>query len=106
MANFASLERIREIAAHSHLPTVAPEIAISDRAFTSVRRALAAAGTEYRTRASHAVTQAGMLVLMLAAFALFYVGSRKLARANALLLNGGRGEALCDALTGWVTDAR
>jgi diguanylate cyclase (GGDEF)-like protein len=70
-----------------------------------VRRALAAAGTEYRRRASRAVTQAALgsaatLVLLLAAFATFYLRSRKLARANALLLEASRGEALCDALTG------
>lgn len=104
-ANFASLERIREIAARSQLVSVAPEVAVSERAFTGVRRALEAAGTEYQARASTATTQAvlgsaAMLVVLLAAFAIFYVRSRKLGLVNEMLLNASRGEALSDVLTG------
>jgi two-component system cell cycle response regulator len=104
-ANFASLERIREIAARSQLPSVAPEVAVSERAFAGVRRALVAAGIEYEARSSTATTQtvlgsAAMLVVLLAAFATFYVRSRKLGRANEMLLNASRDEALSDVLTG------
>jgi two-component system, cell cycle response regulator len=87
------------------LQSVAPEVAVSDRAFKSVRRALASAGIEYEARASAATTQtllgsAAMLVVLLAAFATFYVRSRKLGLANEMLLNASRGEALSDVLTG------
>jgi diguanylate cyclase (GGDEF)-like protein len=104
-ANFASLERIREIAARSQLASVAPEVAVADRAFAGVRRALVAAGVEYEARAATATTQAvlgsaAMLVVLLAAFAIFYVRSRKLGLVNEMLLNASRGEALSDVLTG------
>ena len=104
-ANFASLERIREIAARSQLASVAPEVAVADRAFAGVRRALVAAGVEYEARAATATTQAvlgsaAMLVVLLAAFAIFYVRSRKLGLANEMLLSASRGEALSDVLTG------
>ena len=82
-----------------------PEVAVAERAFGGVRRALAAAGIEYQARASTATTEtllgsAAMLVVLLAAFAIFYVRSQKLGRANAMLLNASRGEALSDVLTG------
>jgi diguanylate cyclase (GGDEF)-like protein len=104
-ANFASLERIREIAARSQLVSVAPEVAVSERAFAGARRALVAAGTEYQARASTATTQAvlrsaAMLIVLLAAFATFYVRSRNLGLANEILLSASRGEALSDVLTG------
>jgi diguanylate cyclase (GGDEF)-like protein len=103
-ANFVLLERIREIAARSQ-PPPGPMSASVDRTITGVRRALALAGTEYGARASRATTQAvlGSTVLiigLLAAFAIFYVRSRRLETANALLLEASRDEALGDALTG------
>lgn len=103
--NFASLERIREIAARGQLQSLGPEVVISDGAAKSVRRALASAEVVFQARAS-AVTMrvvldsAAMLALLLAAFAIFYVRSRRLGAANAMLLNTSRGQALNDALTG------
>ncbi|HET9102663.1 MAG TPA: diguanylate cyclase [Solirubrobacteraceae bacterium] len=104
-ANFASVQRVRQIAARSQLASVGPEAAVAGRAFAGVRRALAAAGTEYQARASAATTQAlvgsaAMLFVLLAAFAVFYVQSRRLGRANELLLSASRDEALSDVLTG------
>ena len=104
-ANFASLERIRKIAARSQLVSVGPEVAVADRAFGEVRRALVSAGAEYQARASTATTNtvvgsAAMLAVLLAAFAVFYVRSRKLWVANEMLLSATRGEALSDVLTG------
>jgi diguanylate cyclase (GGDEF)-like protein len=103
--NFAALARIRELAAGARLASVGPEVAVADRAFAGVRRALVAAGVEYETRAATATRQAavgaaGMLVVLLVAFAIFYVQSRRLGRANEMLLNASRGEASSDALTG------
>jgi diguanylate cyclase (GGDEF)-like protein len=104
-ANFASLARIREIGARGQLASLAPEVAVADRTFAGVRRAFGAAGVEYEARAATATRQAmlgaaAMLVVLLVAFAIFYVRSRRLGRANEMLLDASRGEALSDALTG------
>jgi diguanylate cyclase (GGDEF)-like protein len=104
-ANFASLNRIRQIASRGQLDPLGREVAVADRAFASVRRAFGTAGVEYETRAATATSQAvlgaaAMLVVMLMAFAIFYVRSRRLGRANEILLHASRGEAMSDALTG------
>ena len=105
LADFAALERIRELAGANHLPAAGSVATVVERDLSGVTNALHSAGADYKMRATNSLTQAtlgsaAVIFILLGGLALLYRRSCVLLEKNHLLLATSRSGALTDVLTG------